>query len=99
MRVKIRGNDDKSLNVRKFLLDRKKKVLYYVQGKMISKRKSRKLISSKEFAEKMVTAGTIDLSKLDQVLMENGFSGVMGGRVERQGVGSLFDSEESLLEE
>ena len=64
LRIKIRGTDRRRMNVKKFQLDRVKQRLYYFHGKMIKKSN---LIST-IYGEKIMTAGFIDISELNEFL-------------------------------
>ena len=68
-KVKVRGNDDLRLNVRKFELDRKNECLYYLHGKTISKFEGVSTMLMR-YADKMMVAGRIDLRRLKERLSE-----------------------------
>ena len=66
LRVKIKRFEDRRVNVRKFQLDRAKKRLYYVHGRILKKYYLLKV----DYSQKMMAAGSIDLSKLYEFLEE-----------------------------
>ena len=70
-RVKIRGNETRNLNIRKFRLDRIRECLYYQHGKEISNFNVKK--AETRFAEKMEMAGSIDITDVSNFLNELDF--------------------------
>ena len=68
-KVKIKGNDDPRLTVRKFELDRMNECLYYLHGKTISKFEGLSTMLMR-YADKMTVAGRIDLRGLKERLSE-----------------------------
>ena len=103
LKVKIKGNDDRRQNVRKFRFDRKKQRLSYLHGKTITRSNMMNYAMIK-FGEQMMTAGSIDLRELSTVLKEFNFERRWSARGEKVigrpsielGQG-LLDSEESSV--
>ena len=68
-RVKIRGNDDKRMNVRKFHLDRINKRLHYLHGKTTwSFERNFYKTRMREYCDKIMVGGKIDLTELNYFL-------------------------------
>ena len=90
-KVRIKGNDDMKLKVRKFELDRMNECLYYMHGKTITK--FEKLMV--RCADKMMVAGRIDLRRLKEKLRNLG----SGGRLTDEEHNSSIELQDSILDD
>ena len=97
LKIKIRQNDDKKLNVRKFRLNRKNLVLNYLHGKIIKEPYIFEYYLSK-FGHRMMAAGIIDLRKLKSYSKDLNLERGKDGEGEQNVVAPTIGLGESLLE-